>query len=162
MLGEKMRKILCIFATLIFLLPSVLSLGFEENIKDTDDKTHYDEVVRIIEALGDFYEKEDVSSFMNHVSKDYDEDSLLLEETITDEFAQYDSFRINIKVDRVSLSDDKGLIFADTRWDKRRVGVEGGKESSRHGTTKFIFVVGRPDGELFLIGMMGGTVFGEK
>jgi hypothetical protein len=156
-----MRKTLWIFTALIFLLPSVLSLGFEENTKETDDKTHYDEVVRVIEALGEFYEREDVSSFMNHVSKDYDGDSLLLEETITDEFAQYDNFVINIKVDRVSLSEDKGLIFADTHWDKRRAGVEDGKESSRHGTTKFIFVVG-PDGELVLTGMMGGTVFGEK
>lgn len=156
-----MRKTVLIFTTLLFLFPSMLCLGFEENIKSTDDKTYYDEVVRIVGVLGEFYGREDVSSFMNHVSKDYDGDCLLLEENITDEFAQYDNFVINIKVDRVSLSDDKGLIFADSHWDKRRAGVDDGKESSSHGTTKFIFVVG-PDGELLLYGMIGGSVFGEK
>ena len=156
-----MRKIVWIFTTLLFLFPSLICLGFEENAKITDDKTHYDEVVRIIGSLGELYEREDVSFFMNYVSKDYDGDSLLLEENITDEFAQYDNFVINIKVDRVSLSEDKGLIFADSHWDKRRVDVDEGKESSSHGTTKFIFVVGA-DGELLLYGMMGGSVFGEK
>jgi len=156
-----MRKTIQIFTILLFLFPSLLCLGFEENVKGTDDKNYYDEVVGIIKVLGGFYEREDVSSFMDRVSKDYDGDYLFLEENITDEFAQYDNIVININVDRVSLSEDKGLIFADTRWDKRRVGVNDGKESSTHGTTKFIFKVG-PDGEFLLNGMIGGSVFGEK
>ena len=156
-----MRKKLLIFTALLFLLPSIICLGFEENFKGTDDKNHYNEVVRILGALEGFYKWEDVSSFMNYVSKDYDGDYLLLEENINDEFGQYDNFVININVDRVSSTEDKGLIFADTRWDKRRTGVNDGKEYTSHGTTKFIFMLG-PDGELLLYGMTGGSVFGEK
>ncbi|MEJ2068359.1 MAG: hypothetical protein P8Y09_10540 [Deltaproteobacteria bacterium] len=145
-----------LFVVLLFLSP----LGAEENVKGTDEKTLYDKVVKTIERLETFYEREDISSFMNEVSKEYDGDYLLLEEYINDEFSQYDNFVINIKVDRVSSTEEKNLVFADTHWDKRRVSVDGGEGTANHGMTKFIFKEG-PEGELLLQGMTGGTVFGE-
>lgn len=155
-----MRKIASIFFTLSIILSSLAFLAAGEEANETSGKTHYDEVVRILGVLSDTYEREDISSFMNNVSRDYDGDYLVLEEDITNEFAQYDNFTINIKVDRVSSSEDKGLIFADTHWDKRRVGVDDGKKSASHGTTQFIFKKG-PEGELLLDGMTGRAVFGE-
>lgn len=155
-----MRRLFSFSISLFLIFFSLSCFGVEENVKGTDDETQYDEVVRIIGRLGDLYEREDISSFMNIVSKEYDGDYILLEEDINDEFSQYDNFVINIKVDRVSSTEQKALIFADTHWDKRRVGVDDGKESASHGMTKFIFKVG-PDGELLLNGMTGGTVFGE-
>lgn len=155
-----MRKIISIIFVLTILLSASTFLAAEDGTKETDDKNYYDEVVRILGVLSITYEREDISTFMNHISRDYDGDYLVLEEDITNEFDNYDNFSININVDRVSLSDEKGLIFADTHWDKRRAGVEDGKESANHGTTQFIFKKG-PEGELLLDGMTGGKVFGE-
>ena len=155
-----MRKIVSIFFALSILFFSQAFLAAGQEADEMDDKTLYDEVVRVLGVLSDTYEREDISSFMNNVSKDYDGDYLVLEEDITNEFDNYDNFNININVDRVSSSEEKGIVFADTHWDKRRVGVEDGKESANHGTTQFIFKKG-PEGELLLDGMTGGTVFGE-
>ncbi|MBN1572226.1 MAG: hypothetical protein JW984_03400 [Deltaproteobacteria bacterium] len=155
-----MRKIASIIFALSILLSSLTFSAAEEGTKGTGDKTYYDEVVRILGVLSDTYEREDISSFMNKVSKDYDGDYLALEEDVTNEFDKYDNFTINIKVDRVSSSEDKGLVFADTHWDKRRVGVDEGKESVSHGTTQFIFKKD-PEGKFLLNGMTGRAVFGE-
>ena len=98
---------------------------------------------------------------MKGVDSDFDLDYSKLEAEVEDEFDRFDSFDIDIYVDRVSLSTDKKIVFADTHWYQRRVLNATGKEVMRDGRTTFIFRI-LPSGKLVLKGMKGDRIFGYR
>jgi len=147
---------LCFFIS-ITLLP--ISCVVSKEIKNSPAAVDYPDVVTTIGKLEKYFEGEDISAFMEEVSREYDEDYLLFEEALRGEFDRYANFDFTISVIRVSPEND-GLIFVDTQWVKHRVFNLTGEESETSGKTTLIFSK-YPEGKLLLKGMRGDTVFGE-
>jgi len=124
----------------------------------TDD---YNQVHDTLADLEKNYEAENADAFMKMVGRDYDLDFTALERSVNDELDDFSGFDIDLIVDRVSVDNDSGLIFAETHWTKRRVSMRTGREFIIDGETVFIFRT-LPDGNLMLRGMKGDPIFGGR
>jgi hypothetical protein len=154
---KKRRLALTFLWCSCILIPLACSTPQTGPAADTDD---FGRVNNSVNKLTNSYEKEDTGSFMGTVGKDYDLDYSALERTIQDEFDRYSAFDVSIIVDRVSTDSSRSIIFADTRWTKRRVSLKTGSEDKKSGKTTFIFRITR-DGNLVLKGMKGDRLYGE-
>jgi len=124
----------------------------------TDDYTQVHDTLADLEKN---YEAENADAFMKMVGRDYDLDFTALERSVNDELDDFSGFDIDLIVDRVSVDNDSGLIFAETHWTKRRVSMRTGREFIIDGETVFIFRT-LPDGNLMLRGMKGDPIFGGR
>ena len=124
----------------------------------TDD---YDQVNETLAGLERNYEAGNADAFMKMVGRDYDLDYSALERSVNDELDDFTGFDVDLIVDRVSVDNDSGLVFAETHWTKRRVSVSTGREFMINGETVFIFRT-LPNGNLVLRGMKGDPIFGGR
>ena len=124
----------------------------------TDD---YTQVHDALAGLEQNYEAENADAFMKMVGRDYDLDYSALERSVGEELDNFTGFDIDLVVDRVSVDNDSGMVFAETHWTKRRVSVTTGREFSIDGETVFIFR-SLPNGNLLLRGMKGDPIFGGR
>lgn len=124
----------------------------------TDD---YEQVNSTLSGLEHTYEAENTDAFMKMIGRDYDLDYSALERSVNEELDDFSGFDIDLVLDRVSVDNDSGIIFAETHWTKRRVSVKTGKEFMIEGETVFIFR-SLPNGNLMLRGMKGDPIFGAR
>jgi hypothetical protein len=144
-------KALCI--TVLF---AVLSACAGSSTSPTDS---YDQVNETLNGLERNYESENVDALMKMIGRDYDLDYRELERSVNNELDDFTGFDVDLVVDRVSVDNDTGLIFAETHWTKRRISLNTGREFMINGETVFIFR-SLPNGDLALRGMKGDPIFG--
>jgi len=113
-------------------------------------------VAETLKNIADAYERQDIGSFGDQISRDYLGNKTMLEEGARFDFDLFTSIRLTIYINRIEQRANN-MFVAETKWDKAQNPRTTGQEQRTSGKTTFMFVL--EDGKMKIKNLRGDLIY---
>ncbi len=112
-------------------------------------------IVETVKEIANAYERSDLSTFSDHISRDYLGNKAMLEEGVRFDFDMFTNIRLTIYINHIE--ERRGLFVTETKWDKTQNPRTTGQEQRTSGKTTFMFVL--EDGQMKIKNLRGDLIY---
>ncbi|MBF0505079.1 MAG: hypothetical protein HQL14_08280 [Candidatus Omnitrophica bacterium] len=108
-----------------------------------------------VKAIADAYEREDVASFSDRISRDYLGNKVTLTDGVRFDFDMFSTIKLTIYVDQIQKNGSQ--VVAQTHWDKVQDPRKTGQEQRTSGRTTMVLVL--EDGQMKIYNLRGNLIY---
>ncbi len=134
-----------------------LDMPFFPNIRSLvyQDVDHIQMVAEAVRVIAEAYERSDIGTFSDRISRDYLGNKTTLEEGVRFDFDMFTDIRLKIYIDRIQRRADQ--FVAETHWDKSQAPRKTGEQQKTTGKTTMMFVM--EEGKLRVRNLRGNLIY---